>query len=303
MADSRTASPVRSPRFHQATLGSSQELRSNKLPTSLLGLSNIQRPPRWTLSGRHFPRGPSTGAHFSVAEPDVPGPGTYNSALVTSRHRRSPGCSFGTARCPVRELTPRLPGRPGPGRFLPGASANVAGWTIGAGQALREQAVGRPIFSRPASSPNSPAAASLLDAGPGPGAHELRSFLGEGPKFSAPATARKLMPEDASKELREAPGPVSYLAEGILLKACRRNEPGGFSFGCSIREVLSPRPPPLPGHGDCANSFVGPGSYSMASPRCSSPRWPMPPRRPVPLPITASLTGPGDCSGVLTTFG
>ncbi|CAE8611864.1 unnamed protein product [Polarella glacialis] len=165
---------------------------------TLLGLSHIRRSPKWSFnSGRE-------AAQTERRSADAPGPGTYGvqSPDVTSRYRRGPVISFGTAGRDVLTKTKV----PGPGAYSAGKDAKDMGAT---GQSWTM-------------SPRRNQSKSGTGETPGPGTHSLRTILGDGPKY----TVSKRY-DDPNKHL--GPGPGEYH------QAQQTSELPSWGFGKSNR--------------------------------------------------------------------
>jgi len=144
------------------------------VPQSLLGLSNVRRPPRWSFRGRH-----ASGQNASG-----PGPGAYflQSPDSTSRYQKSPKFGFSVS---SRDMFDKH-NAPGPGAY-----DEKRGIGTGGSEA--------PSYSMTPRHKDKAADKAWV---PGPGSHETATRLGQGPKFTA--TPRR----DAQG--RPSPGPGEY---------------------------------------------------------------------------------------------
>lgn len=175
----------------------------------MTGLSHVKTSPKWSFNGRQNHVSPLNG----------PGPGSYTvpGTDTTSKSKRAPGFAFGSA---TREIINKQR-VPGPGSY---AHKNFLG-----SDGTAFSCTSRHIKALQASDT------------PGPGAHDLPSQLGAGPKFTV--TPRR-------RELRKAgggPGPGAYNQEdGALIQA-----PEKWSFGTSTRPVMQ-----------SSGKTPGPGAYN-----------------------------------------
>mmetsp|Transcript_80872 Transcript_80872/g.228934 ORF Transcript_80872/g.228934 Transcript_80872/m.228934 type:complete len:242 (+) Transcript_80872:1-726(+) len=227
--------------------GSARAFESN--PT-LLGLSQIKGSPKWTFNGRHA--APRT--HES------PGPGAYSlyPADRTSRYKQAPQYAFSVS---SRENGTKIK-VPGPGAY-------------GASQGIGQRGVSYSLTPRRSARP--PLAREL----PGPGAHELKSFIGEGPKFSASTRGQEFR-----KGSRPGPGDYDHVDNHVAEKH------PSWGFGTSTRpDARSSQHQGTPGPGAyMTNTKVGEGpKYSMKA-RLQGPR-------------LQQMPGPGAHGGHYTTFG
>lgn len=212
------------------------------IPT-ILGLSHVRRPPKWTILGRNSLNHKASG---------VPGPGSYGEAVAdnTSRYRRGPCHSFGTA---GREYHLKVK-VPGPGTYpLPS--------TVGAG------AHAYSISPRPHD--------KLGQEGnlPGPGSYGIRSSVGTGPGCKLPKRpddAKEKVVRSDDQRTSRGPGPGKYnldQADGTV------HEKGPqWSFGSSERPKTSGPGGPTP----------GPTAYVVASTLGAGPHFTMQGRHPGP---------------------
>eukprot|EP00929_Paragymnodinium_shiwhaense_P034918 TRINITY_DN18950_c0_g1_i1.p1 TRINITY_DN18950_c0_g1~~TRINITY_DN18950_c0_g1_i1.p1 ORF type:complete len:240 (+),score=17.01 TRINITY_DN18950_c0_g1_i1:110-829(+) len=216
---------------------------------SLLGLSHIKRAPKWSFNGRHG----------SGSASDGPGPGAYLTTQpdTTSRFKKSPNHAFGVSGRETLDKN-RVPG--------PGAYTDKRG--IGSAGKAFSLTPRRNTRAR--------------DAGefPGPGAHDLRSSIGGGPKFSA-------SPRRNVDRSEHVPGPGEYDQADVAVV----EKPPRWGFGTSQR----------PDTANSAHSATpGPGAYLMGSAVGEGPKFSMQARRRGPR-IQPS-PGPGAHGGQYTTF-
>lgn len=174
----------------------------------ITGLSHVKTSPKWSFNGRQNRLSPVNG----------PGPGSYTTPAtdITSKSKRAPGFAFGSA---TREIIDKQR-VPGPGSYAHKKFLGSDGTAF--------SCTPRRIMALQASDK------------PGPGAHDLPSLCGAGPKFTV--TPRR-------RELRKAggPGPGAYNQEdGALIQA-----PEKWSFGTSTRPVI-----------ESSGKTPGPGTYN-----------------------------------------
>jgi len=139
---------------------------------SLLGLSHVKRSPKYSFKGRSN----------TAPQGDLPGPGAYQAQQAdnSSRYSQAPRYGFG--------VSSRLPlGKekvPGPGAYdhEPVIGAKGQSWSL-----------------TPRRRDKAPAARDL----PGPGAHNLGTFVGQGPKYTA-------SPRKSESRKAPLPGPGDY---------------------------------------------------------------------------------------------
>eukprot|EP00928_Gymnodinium_smaydae_P053541 TRINITY_DN37510_c0_g1_i1.p1 TRINITY_DN37510_c0_g1~~TRINITY_DN37510_c0_g1_i1.p1 ORF type:complete len:244 (+),score=16.72 TRINITY_DN37510_c0_g1_i1:167-898(+) len=216
---------------------------------SLLGLSHIRRSPRWTFNGR---QGNSQNA-------EGPGPGAYTTPNtdVTSRFKKQPNHAFGTTQRETFDKH-RVPG--------PGAYTDKRGFG-NAGQSY-------------SLTPRRPARGKEQKDYPGPGAHDLKSTIGAGPKFTA--ISRRILDKKD-----HVPGPGEY--EQVDNPVAEKNPSWGF--GTASRPDTASR---------SNHATPGPGDYITASAVGEGPKYSMQARRvgqrPAPSP------GPGAHGGQYTVF-
>lgn len=216
---------------------------------SLLGLSHIKRSPKWSFNGRQATNQGTDG----------PGPGAYaQTADKTSRFKSCPMHAFGAS---GRETMDKHR-VPGPGQYSDKRGIGMEGraFSLTPRRGLRAREAGE--F-------------------PGPGAHELKSGFGDGPKFSA-------SPRRVFNRSENIPGPGSY---GDQLDGATTEKQPKWGFGTSTR----------PDTANSAHSATpGPGAYLMGSAVGEGPKFSMQARRigvrPQPSP------GPGAHGGHYTTF-
>lgn len=222
---------------------------------TLVGLSHVRRSPKWSFNGR-------TSSNRRV---DGPGPGAYSSLppQTTSRFNSAPRCAFGTStRGEVDKQ--RVPG--------PGAYKDHRGLGVGN---YGEQ---RPGYSL---TPRRNGRGRDTAEEPGPGAHELRTTLGDGPKYSASA-------KRSQSARAGGPGPGDY---DNMLGAVTAKEPK-WGFGTSQRPDTA---------GNNAHALTpGPGAYMTGSQVGEGPKFSMQARR-----LAARghpSPGPGTHSGLYSSF-
>lgn len=155
---------------------------------TLLGLSHVQRSPKWSFNGRH-----STSRRA-----EVPGPGAYDvhAPDSTSRFTTQPRFAFGLS---ARESLGRTK-VPGPGAYFAEKPANRNGLAY----SLTPRRAGK--------------VAPTAD-NPGPGSHDIRSSFGEGPKYSA-------SPRYTELKKSASPGPGEYRQD--LSATIEKNPRWGF---------------------------------------------------------------------------
>mmetsp|Transcript_85743 Transcript_85743/g.239756 ORF Transcript_85743/g.239756 Transcript_85743/m.239756 type:complete len:245 (+) Transcript_85743:90-824(+) len=217
---------------------------------SLLGLSHITRAPKWSFNGR------SQGARTT----DGPGPGAYimGAPDMTSRFKKSPNHAFGVS---GRETLDKhkVPG--------PGAYTDRRG--IGAGGAAYSLTPRRPgMVPRDAKD------------FPGPGAHDLKTRIGEGPRSSI-SPRRPLVTRGG------VPGPGEY----DQLDQFTAEKTPSWGFGTSQRPDTA---------GSVHAATPGPGAYIMATVVGEGPKYSMQARKTEPRPQLSP--GPGAHGGHYTTF-
>lgn len=181
---------------------------------SLLGLSHIRKSPNWSFSGKPPPD----------ADQGVPGPGTYGPppADATSRFSKGPRFTFGAS---AREVLAAK--MPGPGAYTPREAAPVRGPLF---YARTEQGVAA----------KAPSAEGRQKSGedslPGPGAHEVPTRFGEGPKFSC-------SPRTIQAEKLGGPGPGAYdVAETLRGPRCHFGTPSKDAKERDIAAAAAPGP-------------------------------------------------------------
>eukprot|EP00811_Abedinium_folium_P002305 NODE_12111_length_1245_cov_7.056351.p1 GENE.NODE_12111_length_1245_cov_7.056351~~NODE_12111_length_1245_cov_7.056351.p1 ORF type:complete len:233 (-),score=34.18 NODE_12111_length_1245_cov_7.056351:416-1114(-) len=216
---------------------------------TLVSLSGTKRSPKWTFNGRHAPARPAV----------APGPGAY--ALqppdVTSRFQKSPCFGFGVS---TRECMDKG-AVPGPGSY---SHKKVIG----------EEGAS---FSM---TPRRPNRRRDVDA-PGPGAHEMRTHIGEGPKYTH-------APRWNESKAQMIPGPGEYEQ---CSDATQEKQPN-WCFGTSQR----------PGSGAGGpGSTPGPGAYANVTSVGEGPKYSMLSKR-TPAHV-APTPGPGAHVGHYSTFG
>eukprot|EP00927_Polykrikos_kofoidii_P067160 TRINITY_DN62678_c0_g1_i1.p1 TRINITY_DN62678_c0_g1~~TRINITY_DN62678_c0_g1_i1.p1 ORF type:complete len:268 (-),score=20.87 TRINITY_DN62678_c0_g1_i1:140-856(-) len=216
---------------------------------SLLGLSHIKRAPKWSFNGRQT----------SSRESEVPGPGAYMPTApdTSSKFSKSPNHAFGIS---GRETLDRHR-VPGPGRY------DEKKWLGHEGKS----------FSL---TPRRGTRARENGEFPGPGAHEMKTHIGEGPKFSA-SPRRSLGKRDAG------PGPGKY--DQTDAPVAEKQPRWGFG--------TSQRPDTASG---LQGTTPGPGAYLMGSSVGEGPKYSMQARRLGPRPQPSP--GPGAHGGHYTTF-
>lgn len=216
----------------------------------MLSLSHIKKSPRYTMRQREKTLPPFDG----------PGPGAYSlhSPEHTSRCRSGPHFAFGTAgRDAVFE------------KKVPGPGAYSLPQTIGKEGVAYSHSPRR----------KNPQLSGSADV-PGPGAHDIRSRLGEGPKFTV--SHRGDHPEKDS-----GPGPVDYDA---VDKAIAEGKPQ-WGFGTQHRMDAV-------GKGQMATP--GPGAYIVSTVVGEGPKYSMKSRYGNPRPYPSP--GPGAHGGHYSSF-
>mmetsp|Transcript_140782 Transcript_140782/g.392416 ORF Transcript_140782/g.392416 Transcript_140782/m.392416 type:complete len:243 (-) Transcript_140782:273-1001(-) len=218
---------------------------------TMLGLSHIGRSPRWAMRARPNPPKPS----------DVPGPGAYgvHSPNATSRFQRGPGFPFGSA---GREAIGKQK-VPGPGSY------SCTRGSVGSSN-------GRSYSMTPRRNPDTKVKTDV----PGPGAHELGTRLGEGPKYSA-------SPRVSGARAASGPGPSDYDRADHVTSM--KNPRWGFGTSHRLEPV-----------GKSQATTPGPGTYAVASSVGGGPRFSMK-ARPLGSRKDAS-PGPGAHGGHFTCF-
>jgi len=214
----------------------------------LPGISTLKASPKWTMGGRRA----MGGTHG-------PGPGEYSSQAceASSRLLSSPRCTFSRSGRGALEKH-EVPG--------PGAYGFATDKVMGNGLAY-------------SLSPRRITKGILGEDQPGPGAHELKPFVGEGPKFTH---SHRL-----ETKKTDAPGPGEY---NILDEAVCEKQPK-WRFGSCRREDTQAKRMNTP----------GPGTYAMANKMGEGPQYSMRSRRAPKLP--PDTPGPGAHGGHYNTLG
>lgn len=239
-----------------------------KVHPTLLGLSHVLRPPKWSILGRHD----------TLKQADVPGPGYYPARLTdfVSRFQSSPGHSFGVA---GRDAVSK-PKVPGPGAYS-------LSTTMGKG--------GRAYSLTPRRGEKN----SWVGEVPGPGAHEIRSTVGRGVGCKLPQrldeqkdTARE-EGKEKEKEIPppgpKSPGPGEY--DRVRADQVIHGKSPRWGFGTSKR---------LEGVGSGHMATPGPGAYMVSTAVGMGPKFSMQARHPGPrLPPSP---GPGAHGGHYSSF-
>merc|ERR1719433_105503 len=219
---------------------------------SMLGLSHIGRSPRWALRSR--PPQPRAA--------EVPGPGAYGapSPEGTSRFQKGPRFAFGTA---GREAMGKKV-TPGPGSYSSTKDA------------IGVNTTSRSFSMTPRRNPDVKVKTDV----PGPGAHEIATRIGNGPKYSAGARGAESVPI-------KAPGPSDYEFADL------ENRKRGWGFGGASTQRLELQ-------GKAHSQTPGPGTYIMSSAVGEGPKYSMKAR---PLGgRTDPSPGPGAHGGHYTSF-
>lgn len=217
---------------------------------TVLGLSHFRRSPKWSFNGRR-PLTPDTLG---------PGPGAYrplNLESVSSRFNTSPRFGFGNSSREAHDKR-RVPG--------PGTYTDQHG-CIGDGSAK---------FSL---TPRRQDKMKNLEM-PGPGNHDIKCTIGQGPKYSASSRWRE--------RATHGPGPGEYNQEDTAVVAGKPR----WGFGTSERPNTTLN----------VNSITpGPGAYLMPPSVGKGPKYSMQSRRSDTRPSCSP--GPGAHGGHYSTFG
>lgn len=219
---------------------------------TMLGLSHVTRSPRWTLKAVPKPQKP----------PDAPGPGAYGapSTEVTSLFQRGPRFAFGSA---GREAVGKHKA-PGPGSY------SCTRGDIGSSS--------RAYSMTPRRNPDTKVKTDV----PGPGAHQIKSHIGEGPKYSASSRVVEF-------KQNSGPGPSDY-EQGDRLTLGKTPR---WGFGTSQR---------LDAPMEKAHAATpGPGTYLLGSAVGDGPRFSMK-ARPMGSRGKDVSPGPGAYGGHFTQF-
>lgn len=214
----------------------------------MTGLSHIKKAPCFSLNSR-----PKT-----LAPLNVPGPGSYmdSGPDKTSKFDARPQFSFGSS---SRDVIDKQRA-PGPGAYGCRGYVGVEG----------------PGFT---CTPRR-GEATMRDRNPGPGAHNLPSLVGNGPKHTA--TPRR--PDPKAQML---PGPGEYRQDDTTAQASPK-----WGFGSSTRPELA--------NAAGANG-PGPGTYGSGNAAQKGPQYSMGSRTRGPK--MQNTPGPGAHGGHFTTFG
>jgi len=233
----------------QSAPGMAREHMADRVGHSVLGLSHIRRSPKWSMTGRN-----------QVAEQRGagPGPGSYSNQPLesTSRYLQSPRFAFGISTRDAGNEKYRVPG---PGAYAAPDGRDGKAWSL---------------------TPRRGSRLKNLDL-PGPGSHDVKNTLGDGPKYSA-------SPRRMDHKNLLGPGPGEY--DGSDTAVAGKQPRWGFG--------TAQRP-------ETANSShagtPGPGAYLMASAVGAGPKYSMQSRRGGPRPHPSP--GPGAHGGHYSTFG
>lgn len=241
-----SASPARSGRGLSSREGAVGEATGR-----LLGLSHIKRPPKYSFTGRYTREKLSSG----------PGPGAYDHAPMeaTSRYTKSPKPAFPMS---ARDTRSRA-STPGPGAY---ANKDFLG-SSGKAYSLTPR--------RPTRPPES------LEI-PGPGAHDTKTSIGQGPKFSA--CSRR-----DGRSHRNVPGPGQY-EQAVTPFSDRDTTQPRWGFGTSSR----------PQSRVCTSTTPGPGAYGCSTIVGEGPKFSIA-ARPASRKLD-DIPGPGAHGGQWTQF-
>jgi len=235
----------------QSAPGGPRDRPSDKVGHTLLGLSHIRRSPKWSFNGRHREHSGAAG----------PGPGTYGQQPLetTSRYLQSPRFAFGAS---TRDAGGDKQRVPGPGAYTAPGSVGIDGKAYSL-------------------TPRRGNRMKNLDQ-PGPGTHDTKTHLGNGPKYSA--SPRR---SECAKR-GQGPGPGEY----DQADAATAGKQPKWGFGTSQRP-------------ETANSThattPGPGAYVMGHTVGGGAKYSMQSRRSGPRPHPSP--GPGAHGGHYSTFG
>lgn len=213
----------------------------------ITGLSNVRTSPKWSFGGRQG----------RLSTLNVPGPGSYANTSIDTTSKFSKGARFGFGTS-TRGTAYEKP-VPGPGSY------GHKGITGDEGPAF--SCVPRRFKDE-----------TQKDM-PGPGAHDLPSLVGTGPKYSG-------TPRRGETTTQTIPGPGAYNQDDQYIMDTTPK----WGFGTAKRPGF--------GKGDTA---PGPGAYTMATLTGNGPKYSMQSRR--DQKSTEISPGPGANGGQFTQFG